>query len=174
MQTNFFTLYCEQVPNLDVTIRLTKMEDGQLLVAVHPFSNEVTDKAKHRIPPIVLNPATAEVLNEKFFEAIQAPAKEVSTLFKDMAVYQKEVAETRKNSEMERAAREKEEKEKKEKKAKYEALMKKVADLEKEEKWGEAIGAMPNPKEYEPWADEIGKKLTELRSKDNRLSLFNS
>jgi PRTRC genetic system protein E len=172
MQTNFFQLLTETAPNLDWNIRITKMDDGQVIVLVIPFNDHVKDSAKHTIQPIVLKPESIEELNEKFFEAIQAPVKKISTLFANMEAHEKSMEEARKQSQMEKDARDKEEKEKKEKKNKYEGMMKKVAELEKAEKWGEAIGAMPNPKEFEPWAEEINKKLEELRAKSAALSLF--
>jgi PRTRC genetic system protein E len=174
MQTNFFTLVTQLAPNLDWNIRITKVDNGQFIVFVHPFNDTVTDSAKHTIKPLVLNPATADVLDNQFFESIQKPIQQVASLLADMEGHQKSVEEARQKSQKEKEAREQEEKEKKEKKGKYETMMKKVEELEKAEKWGEAIGAMPNPTEFKIFEEEINKKLAELRSKYSTLSLFNS
>ncbi len=171
MQTNFFSLLAELAPNLDWNIRITKMEDNQLKVFILPFNDSVKDPAKHIIQPLIFT-ESAETLNNDFFAAIKEPVQQVAKHFGNMQAHAKSMEESRRKSQIEKDAREKEEKEKKEKKNKYEAQMKKVADLEKAEKWGEAIGAMPKVEEYAPWADEINKKMEELRSKSNALSLF--
>jgi hypothetical protein len=171
MQTNFFSLLAELAPNLDWNIRITKMEDNQLKVFILPYNDSVKDPAKHIIQPLIFT-ESAEKLNNDFFTAIEEPVKGVAKQFGNMESHAKSMEESRKKSQMEKEARDKEEKEKKEKKTKYEAMMKKVADLEKAEKWGEAIGAMPNAEEYAPWADEINKKMEELKGKSTALSLF--
>jgi PRTRC genetic system protein E len=174
MQTNFFSLVTQLAPNLDWNIRITKVDNDQYIVFVHPFNDTVTDSAKHAIKPLVLNPATADVLDSEFFQSIQQPVQKVSTLLADMEGHQKSVEEARQKSQLEKAARDQAEKEKKEKQGKYDTMMKKVEELEKAQKWGEATGAMPNPKDFPQWETEINKKLAELRSKNPNLSLFNA
>ena len=50
--------------------------------------------------------------------------------------------------------------------------MKKVDDLYKQKKIGEAIGQLPDIKQYPEFESEIRKKSQELRSQHNALSLF--
>ncbi|MEP7375695.1 MAG: PRTRC system protein E [Chitinophagaceae bacterium] len=173
MKTNFFQLLMQMAPNLDWNIRITKIEDNLIKVCVLPFNDQLKDSAKNVIQPMIINGSPDE-LNDQFFQTIQTPVTQVAALFANMDAFAKSLEETRKRSLMEKEARDKEEKDKKDKKTKYEAMMKKVADLEKDEKWGEAIGTMPSLKEFAAWADEINNKLIELRSKHNTLSLFNS
>jgi len=172
MTTNFFEIIYELMSEgIDIKMSLRKETDNKLAVSLLPVHEKLDDNAKGRIIPFT-TVATFQEFNEEFFTAIQKAIPVASGILSNMDAFLKSAKQAEKDSKMQAQLREKEKKEKEERKKKYDAQMLKVAELEKNEKWGEAIGAMPNPKDFPEQADDIKKKIAEMREKHGQLSLL--
>ena len=171
MNTNFF----QTIDGLNVIgdwkITVSRAENDKWVVSILLANEKLEDNAKKIIPPMILK-GTAKELDEGFFAAIETPIKKTSELFANMGNYLASLEVAEKNSQMEQEKDNKEKKGIEERKKKYDAQMKKVADLEEKEKWGEAIGQMPSAEKFPEHAEEIKKKLDELKLKHGQLSLL--
>lgn len=164
MNTNFFN----QIAQLDITgvlqLNISKGTENNLIVSVMLHNEQCGDKAKNLIPPLTFR-ATAEELDEGFFQQITTPIETVSGVMVDMENYLKQVEEAKKQSAMEKEKTEKERKEKEAKNKKFKDAMAKADELEKEGKFREAWSKVPNPTDYPEKADEIRKRKKELSEK---------
>jgi len=171
MTTNFF----QTIDGLNIMgdwkITVSKTENDKWAVSILLVNEKLEDDAKKIIPPMILK-GTAKELDEGFFKAIEIPVKKTADLFANMENYLASLEEAEKNSKMEKEKEDKEKKGIEERKKKYEAKMKNVAGLEEKEKWGEAIGQMPSAEKFPEQAEEIKKKLDELKSKHGQLALL--
>jgi PRTRC genetic system protein E len=171
MTTNFFTSIQDLNVNGDWKITLTKDKENNWIVSVLFFNEKVGDEARKLVPPMILK-GTPHELDKGFFDSIVVPVEKAAGLFTSMEHYMKQLEEARLQSKMEKDKEDKEKKGKEERKKKYEAAMKKVTELETEKKFGEAIGAMPKTEDFPEQAEEIKKKMSELREKHGQLSLL--
>lgn len=171
MTTKFFTSIQNLNVNGDWKISITQNEENNWIVSVLFFNEKVGDDARKLIPPMILK-GSPEDLDEGFFDSIIAPVEKAAGLFANMEHYMKQLEEARLQSKMEKDKEDKEKKEKEERRKKYEAAMKKVTELETDKKFGEAIGAMPKAEDYPEQAEDIKKKISELREKHGQLSLL--
>lgn len=171
MTTNFFTSIQELNVDGDWKITITKDKENNWIVSVLFFNEKVDDDSRKLVPPMILK-GTPQELDEGFFDSIIVPVEKAARLFANMEHYMKQVEEARLQSKMEKEKEDKEKKEKEERKKKYEAGIKKVNELEAEKKFGEAIGAMPEAEDFPEQAEEIKKKMSELREKHGQLSLL--
>lgn len=164
MNTNFFN----QMAQLDITgvlqLNISKGAENNLIVSVMLHNEQCGDKAKNLIPPLTFR-ATAEELDEGFFQQITTPIETVSGVMVDMENYLKQVEEAKKQSAMEKEKAEKERKEKEARNKKFKDAMAKADELEKEGKFREAWSKVPNPTDYPKKADEIRKRKKELSEK---------
>jgi PRTRC genetic system protein E len=158
---------------IDIRMTLSKAGENKLVVTVLPVHDQLNDNAKSLIQPLNLN-GNLQDFSENFFVQIQKPLEQSTTLLCNMDSFIKAMQKAQAQSKMEEQKKEKEKKEKEERKKRYEAMMKKVTELEGKEKWGEALGAMPKPKEFPEHTSEIEKKIKELREKHGTLPLFTS
>lgn len=171
MQTTFF----EQVASLklegDLRLNIQVQTDGQMIVSVLLSNKQVKDKAVKKIPPLVLTGTSTEV-DEGFFPAITAPLQKTNTLLCNISAHEKAFDKASKEN---RIVKDKEadlKKEKDAKRKKFDEQMKKVDELEKKNKIGEAIGALPKLSEFPMFEEEIKKKSNALRNQHGSLSLF--
>lgn len=171
MKTNFFETLASLKVEGNWSITIKKTDTGNLLVAVLLTSEGVKDDASKIIPPMNFK-GTAKELDEGFFLQLEKPAKQTAELFSNMQQYMEQLEEAREKSKMEQNKNDGEKKEKEERKKKYETQIKKVIELEEKEKFGEAIGQMPKAGDFPEQAEEIKKKLEELRQKHGQLSLL--
>jgi PRTRC genetic system protein E len=171
METNFFQMVYELTESVYWQMRISRAEGNTMIVSILPVNDKLNDEATRLMQPMILK-GTPEELNKEFFAAIQKPMTDMSNLFSNMDSFLKSMEEVKRQSKMEQEKRDKEKKEKEERKKKYDAQMQKVTELISKEKWGEAIGAMPNAKDFPEQSEEIQKKLKELHEKHGQLSLL--
>ena len=171
MQTNFFSMLSQMATGCNLRMIIQKAEGDKVVIVVMPFNDQITDKALQAIEPIRLR-GTIQEFDESFFTFIKEPLEAANGLIINMESFQASVEQAKKQSQMEKGKQDKEEKEKKERKTEYDKKMQKVADLEKSEKWGEAIGQMPDAKNFPEYATEIDTKLKELKGKYQVRELF--
>ncbi len=171
MKTNSFELLTSLKIYGDWNITIRAGENGQFIVSVMLSKEDIGDKAARLVPPMLFK-GTVNELDEEFFQALTTPAQQTSCLFMNMAQFAKDLEMTKKNSRMEEENNRKEKSEKEDRRKKLETQMKKVAELEEKQKWGEAIGAMPKIEHFPEQAEEIKKKIEELRKKHGHLQLF--
>lgn len=142
-----------------------------LVVAVRLDNENVTDPAKKNISSVILR-GTPASFDETFFTRIQEPVQQVSTLLTNMEAFQKSVEDAKAQSAVEKAKADETKKKAEEAKKGYEAAMKKVADLEAENKHRQAYDKLPKAEQYPTYAKAIKDKQTELRQKFSQGSLF--
>lgn len=167
MQTNFFT----NLSALGVTgtfrLIIQPQSDGAMIVSLLLADDSLKDKAQQNIPPLVLK-GTAADLDEGFFNAVKAPIQQTVTLLTNMSTYEKALNTAQRDSKQETNLK----KDKEGKRKKFDEQMKKVEELEKQKKIGEAIGQLPDIKLFPEFSEEIKKKSQQLRSQHGTLSLF--
>lgn len=173
MNTNFFN----QIAQLDFTgvlqLNISKGIENGLIVSVMVLNDACGDKAKNLIPSITIN-ATSQEFDEGFFQRITMPVQKVSGLLVDMAQFEKQMDEAKKQSAMEKDKTDKAKKEQETKDKKYKEAMAKVDELEKEGKHRDAWMKVPDVMEYPEKAEEILKRKKSLSDKFAAPSLFGS
>jgi PRTRC genetic system protein E len=157
---NFFQQLAglELVGNLKLTV--TGSAD-KMVVSVLLDNDKCGDDARKHIPPLLLKGSAAEMDGE-FFSSIATPLQKSSGLMVNMETYLKGQEEAKKKSAMAKEVADKETKEKEAKKKRYDEFMKKVADLEKDKKYKEAIAALPDVTTYPEHATAIEARKKEL------------
>jgi PRTRC genetic system protein E len=170
METNFF----QQVAGLKVTgnirLNIQPQDDGTMTVSLLLVNESVKDKGAGKIPPLILK-GNIEELDRKFFETITSPIQKTSALLCNMKEHE-QALKTAQNASSTKSSSGSGNKDKDAKRRGFDEQMKKVTDLEKLGKVGEAIGQLPDSKSYPEYAEEIKAKMQQLRSKHGTLSLF--
>jgi PRTRC genetic system protein E len=168
---NFF----QQIAALQVAgdwkITIAMDKQGGFIVSVLFFNEQAGDGASKKVPPMLLKGSPQEI-DEGFFAAIEQPVKETAQLFTNMEQYLKEREQARLASQMEKDKEGKDKKDKDERKKKYDALIKKVDELEEARKYQEAIATLPKADNFPEQAEDIAKRLEHLRQKNGQLSLL--
>lgn len=171
MNTNFFN----QVAQLEYTgvlqINISKGIENNLVVTVLVLNDACGDKAKNLIPSVTIN-ATPQEFDEGFFERITTPVQKISGLLVDMAAFEKQMDEVRKQSAMEKEKTDKAKKEQEAKDKKYKDAMAKADELEKEGRPRDAWMKVPDAAEYPEKAEEILRRKKSLSDKFAAPSLF--
>ncbi len=160
--TNFF----RQIASLDIVgnlcFTISKGSENNLVVSVLLQNEGCADKAKNLIPPMVFR-GIPQQIDEAFFEDIKAPIEETSDLLDNMGRYLEQVEEARKASAMEKDKMDKDKKAKDDRDKKYREAMAEVDKLDKEGKPRDAWTILSKIDGYPEYADEIGRRRTELR-----------
>lgn len=173
MNTNFFN----QIAQLDYTgvlqLNISKGIENNLVVSVMVLNDACRDKAKNLIPSITLN-ATPQEFDECFFQQVSNPVQKVSELLVDMAAFEKQMDEVKKQSAMEKEKTDKAKKEQDTKAKKYKDAMAKADELEKEGKPRDAWMKVPDATEFPEKAEEILKRKKSLSDKFAAPSLFSA
>ena len=171
MTTNFFTVIAGMQVAGDWKMTITKGEAGGLIVSVLLTNDKADDEARKLIPPMLLK-GTPQELDEGFFTAIETPVKDTAALFANMEQYARQLEEAKKQSKMESDKGAKEKKDKEERRKKFDAMMKRVDELEEAKKIQEAIANLPKEKDYPEQAEEIKDRLEALRKQNAQLSFL--
>lgn len=130
------------------------------------FKNEACgDAAGKIIPPLVFTDKTAEELDAHLFDDLRTAVPETAKLFSSMEHYLKQREEARKQSQIEKDKADKEKKAKDERKKKFDEAMKKVNELEKDGKFRDAYGKLPNPTDFPEQVAEIEQRRKALGGK---------
>jgi PRTRC genetic system protein E len=170
METNFF----KQLNNLKLTgntiLNIQSLPDGTMTVSILLINNSLKDKSANQIPPLILK-GSVEELDLKFFETISTPIKKTNQLLCNMNEHEQALKNTQSNNNTKAnsgiAGKDKDGKRKR-----FDEQIKKVNDLEKLNKIGEAIGQVPDAKIFPEFEEEIKTKMQQLRAKHGTLSLF--
>lgn len=168
MQTNFFSTLASL--NLDGNFRLNiqRQPDNKMLVSVLLVHDDIKDKSVKQIPALVLAGFTDD-LDKGFFDSIGQPVQKQNTLLCNLSAHEKALDKTKKDNETRNNVTSTGSSGKR---RKFDEQMKKVTELEKQQKYGQAIAQLPKEKEYPEYAAEIAKKTQELKGKHGSLSLF--
>ena len=170
METNFF----KQMNDLKLTgntkLNIQSLPDGTMTVSILLINDALKDKSANQIPPLIIK-GSIEELDRKFFETITSPIQKTNQLLCNMKEHELALknVQTGNNSKANSGSGNKD---KDGKRKRFEEQMKKVNDLEKLNKIGEAIGQMPDVKTYPEFEEEIKTKMQQLRAKHGTLSLF--
>lgn len=171
MQTNFFS----QIKQLNVTgnlrLNIQPQENGELIVSLLLDTSHIKDKAAKLIPPLVLKGSDCDLDNE-FFQAIAQPVQTTQSLLVNMQQHVEALDKANKESRVVKDKQDAQKKDKDGKRKKFDEQMKKVDELVKLKKIGEAIGQLPDIKQFPEFEMEIKKKSQELRGQHSSLSLF--
>lgn len=164
MENHFFQNLSALLTDGCLKLVIQKGTADELIVSVLATNDKVGDNAKNVIAPLVLK-GTAEEIDNGFFEAIQEPVKATNQLLTNMEAYLKQVAEAKEKSQMEADKIKAEKTAKDERKKKYDALIKKVEELDGEKKFKEAIEQLYKATDLIEHTDEIKKRISELQAK---------
>lgn len=171
MQTNFFS----QIMQLNLTgnlrLNIQTLENEELIVSLLLDTSHIKDKAAKMIPPLVLKGSNRDLDND-FFDAITQPVQTTQSLLINMQQHIEALEKANKESLITKNKQDTEKKDKDDKRKKFAEQMKKVDDLVKLKKIGEAIGQLPDLKQFPEFETEIKKKNHELRGQHSSLSLF--
>jgi len=190
MKTNFF----EQVAGLGITgtlqINIQANESGILTVSVLLANANPTITAGKNIPPMLLKGSPQE-LDEAFFGQVGEPVKRAVKLFIDLEAYQAELDKAEKSTKKDKnnnkdktaktntdeetddedgdnnlfAPKPDDKETKAEKKRIYDEAMLKVAQLNTDMKYKEALAQLPDAEEYPDKAEEINTKREQLEKR---------
>jgi PRTRC genetic system protein E len=171
METNFFQAIggLQLSGNLKINIQLNT--DNSMIVSVLLSNDTVGDSAKNKVPPFSLK-GTAEQLDRGFFNAIAQPMQATAELFTNMENYLTELEAAKRNSQINKDKENKEKQGIEERKKKYKELMKKVEEHEEKNQFQLAISALPKADQFPEQAEDITKKLDELRKKNTQQTFF--
>lgn len=145
-----------------------KAAGNRMLVSVLYTNDNVGDKAKNLIPPLILK-GTAEELDNGFMDAIETPVKKTASLLVNMEEYLKAQETARLQSKMEQ---DKKQQAGKAVDKKYEAQMKKVEELEQAGKYREAYAQLPKASDFPDREEDIQERKEELAEKFDQTGLF--
>lgn len=172
METNFFS----QITGLNIIgnlqLNISKGAENNLIVSVMLQNDGCGDDAKNLIPPYTLK-ATAEELDNAFFERITTPMQTASGLMDNMEAFMKQLDEARKKSAMEKEKADKDKKETETKDKKFNEAMQKSNELDKQGKYREAWVMLPKVENFPDHAETIRKRRTELSDKFSAQSEIN-
>jgi PRTRC genetic system protein E len=167
METNFFQSVAALEIKGDLNITIKQTTEGNQIVSVLLNNNECGNDARKLIPPIILSGTAAEI-DEVFFVSIGAPIETTSQIFVNMESYMKAQEQAVLKSKMEKNNTEKaktttvEKDVRSDAQKKYDALMKKVDDLEAEGKYKDAWMRVPDPSDYPEQADLLRQRRESL------------
>lgn len=171
METNFFSRINDLNIKGNLRLIMQPQENGEMIVTLLLDNSYVKDKATKQISPLVLSGSITD-LNNEFFKMIEEPVKKTNTLLQNLELHEKSLEKAQKESRIEKDKQDALKKDKDGKRKKFDEQMKKVDELVKLKKIGEAIGQLPDLKLFPEFEAEIKKKSQELRSQHGTLSLF--
>jgi PRTRC genetic system protein E len=181
MKTNFF----QQIAGLGFTgnflLNIHQDETGTQTVSVVLKK----EKAVDGLPPMLFK-ATADELDEGFFEQLAQPVRQTAGLITNLETYQKELDKAKKNAKPEKAKAgkpadnetdddeqeehnnlftppEDDKQAKAEKKRLYEEAMERVKNLAQSTKYAEALANLPDVADYPDKAEAIEAKRKNLQ-----------
>jgi PRTRC genetic system protein E len=167
METNFFQQLNAFGISGNIVLNIQPLSQEKMIVSILITNDSIKDKAVKNIPPMVLDGSITD-LDEKFFSAISEPVKKTTELFRNLLDHEKGLKTAIGNNNMQKGKNEAD----KTKRKQFDEKMKKVDELEKEKKYGQAIAQMPDAKAFLEFAEEINKKMTQLRGSHGTLDLF--
>ena len=182
MKTNFF----QQIAGIGFT--------GNFLLNIHNDETGVQivsvvlkkDKAIDGLPPMLFK-ATADEMDEAFFEQLAQPVQQTAGLISNLESYQKELEKAKKNAKPDKAKTgkpaetdpddderdeannlftppEDDKQAKAEKKRLYDEAMEKVKELAQNTKYAEALSNLPDVADYPDKAEAIESKRKTLQA----------
>ncbi|MDR2270472.1 MAG: PRTRC system protein E [Sphingobacterium sp.] len=157
METNFFNKIAQMDINSKLMLTIAKATPSTLVVSIFIENDGCGDKAKNMIIPFNIT-ATADELDEHFFQHIKKPLQKADGLLTNMENFLKQLETTEANSAMAKQKSEHEKKTKDAKKRTYDQAWLKAEMLEKEGKFKEAWTALPKATEYPEHAKTIRDK----------------
>ncbi|AYL94382.1 PRTRC system protein E [Mucilaginibacter celer] len=182
MKTNFFQQIAGLGFNGNYLLNIHQDETGVQTVSVVLKK----EKAVNGLPPMIFK-ATAEELDERFFEELAKPVKQTAGLITNIESYQKELEKAKKNAKPDKdktakanpAEQEEDDKDdendlftppeddkqaKAEKKRLYDETMEKVKELAQHTKYAEALANLPDVADYPDKAEAIEAKRKNLQA----------
>lgn len=167
METNFFGQVAGMKLSGSLRMNIQVSEDNRVTVSVLAIGDTTDKKVEKKIPPLVLSGTISE-LNSQFFDAITTPLQTSQGLLRNLKQHEQATQNAIKDAAQKPASVAA----KSSKRQKFDEQIKKVNDLEKQNKIGQAIAQMPDAKTYPEYSQEINTKMQQLRSKHGSLSLF--
>lgn len=165
MTTDFFKQIDAMQVQGDWIICIKQTKPERMTVSVVFKNDNCGDNARKIVPPLVFPDKSVAEINEKFFTDLNSLVPDTAKLFSSMEHYLKQREEAKKQSQIEKDKAEKNNKVKDQKSKKYEEAMKKVAELEKQEKYKEAWLKVPNPADFPDYAETLRTCKRELSKK---------
>jgi PRTRC genetic system protein E len=187
MKTNFFQQIAGLGFNGNFLLNIHQDETGVQTVSVILKKGNITATAGNSLPPMLFK-ATAEELDEGFFEQLAQPVKQTAGIISNLETYQKELERAKKNgkADKDKAAKattpeqededeqeedsnlftpkEDDKQAKAEKKRLYDEAIDKAKELAKQMKYAEAFAQLPDPADYPDKAEAIEAKRKEIQT----------
>ena len=152
---NFFQALSALDLSGDLRITITKTTPETLAVAVLLTGKKGGDEAAKSIKPLLLR-GSGEELDTNFFTAIVKPLQATCEFYSNSDAYMQTLEDTKKQSAVGKANP------KSDKEKKYETMMKKADELEKEGRYKEAWMKVPEIAEYPDMEEEIRERKKSL------------
>jgi PRTRC genetic system protein E len=186
MKTNFFQQLAGLGFNGNFLLNIHQDETGVQTVSVILKKDNIKATAGSNLPPMLFK-ATAQELDEGFFEQLAQPVQQTAGLISNLEAYQKEVEKARKNAKPDKdktaksataetdddeqeddtnlfTPKEDDKQVKLEKKKLYDEAMDRVKELAKQMKYVEALAQLPDAAEYSDKAELIEAKRQEIQT----------
>jgi PRTRC genetic system protein E len=168
MKTNFFQQLAALGFNGNFLLNIHQDDTGVQTVSVVLKKGNIMGVAGNNLPPLLFK-ATAEELDDAFFEQLAQPVKQTTGIINNLEAYQKELEKAKKNAKTDKdksaktASAEDDKQAKAEKKRLFDEAMEKVKALAKQMKYTEALAQLPDPAEYADKAELIEAKRQEIQ-----------
>jgi len=148
---------------LELNFTIKKSAD-KLVVSVLPKVKDLKDDAGKKIVPLVIT-GTPDELENGFSAAISSPIQKASGLLTNISQFEKATDQAAANSQALK-------KEAETKKKKFDQLVKKADDFEKDKKYNNAIGCLKQALEFATNKKPIETRIQKLEVSANSNSLF--
>jgi len=152
--TNFFTQLAQLEINGQIVLTIARGAEDKIIVSTLVRQLSPADTNKSAIIPYNLT-ATAEELDNCYFERITTPLTKAGEIVDNMDEYMKSLEHLTAKSQREKAKTGKPQGGTDKRIQKYENAMKKADDLEKQGKYSDAWSALPKASEYPEHAELI-------------------
>lgn len=173
-QPNLKNTMFEALAKLDLSgsLVLTIRKVGEEMIVSSFLQSETTDPAAAQLTPLLLRGTPAEI-DACFIDQLSQPLKTRNGLLIDMVAFEKQQTIAKAQSQQAAQVATQEKKEKEERKKNFDAALKKVAELEGQNKFREAYTALGEPGNYGlEHTEAAAKKRRELSVKFSTGSLF--
>jgi PRTRC genetic system protein E len=187
MKTNFFQQLADLGFNGNFLLNIHQDDTGVQTVSVVLKKGNIMGVVGTNLPPLLFK-ATAEELDDAFFEQLAQPVKQTTGIINNLEAYQKELEKAKKNAKTDKdksaktasadkdddddendeagnlfTPKEDDKQAKAEKKRLFDEAMEKVKALAKQMKYTEALAQLPDPAEYADKAELIEAKRQEIQ-----------
>lgn len=173
MQTNFFETLLTMSPQSTWSIVIKPSAGGRYVVGVMMDNARIKNEAADSLIPKNIT-GTITDLDENFFTALIEQVKKTDDFFTNQIQYEESLELAKKQAKPTVNTNDKDYREKIQRQRKVDEVLKRVNELQAQEKYGEAIGQLQTLelKNFPEHTDQLTAKLTELKELRSKGELF--